>query len=327
MRTLNRRTAVAALATGAACALSGGAAWAQSGAWPTQTVKIVVPYAPGGAVDIIARLMAQELALKWGQAVIVDNKPGAGTQIGTDFTAKSRDGYTLLMTAAPFTVNPGLFTKMPYDTFKDFVPVALAARSGLFLVTSSKQTFSSVKDLIEEGKSVKGMTVASPGNGSMSHMAAELTSDLQKLNMTHAPYRGTPQAQTDVIGGQVQFMFDNPSTALPLIKDGKFKALAYTGSRRSKALPNVPTMAEAGVTGFEAINWFGLVAPSTMSVEAIDRIAADCNTVLRKREIIERFAKEGVETGGIPREAFGAFLAVETIKWAKIIKSRNIKPD
>jgi tripartite-type tricarboxylate transporter receptor subunit TctC len=161
----------------------------------------------------------------------------------------------------------------------------------------------------------------------MGHMTAELVADIEKLNLLHVPYKGTPQALTDVVGGQVQFLFDNPSSSLPLITSGKLKALAYTGPRRSKALPNVPTMAESGLPNFESINWFGLIAPSSMPEAAIARVSADTSAVLKKREIVERFAKEGVEVGGISRDFFGTFLAVETVKWAKIIKARNIKAD
>ncbi len=313
----------------AAVCVTSSAQWAsaQSNTWPTQTVKIVVPYAPGGTTDIAARIMAQEFSQLWGQSVIVDNKAGAATQIGTDLVAKSKDNHTLLMTASPFAVNPGLFAKLPYDTYKDFTPITLVVRSGLFLVTGGNQPYTSVKDLIAEGKATKGFTIASPGNGSMAHMSAELVTDIKKLNMTHVPYRSTPPAQTDVMGGQVQFMFDNPSTALPFIKEGKLKALAYSGPRRSKALPNVPTLAESGVPSFETVNWFGLLAPSSLPEAAVARISNDATAILRKREIVERFAKEGVEVGGISRESFGAFLAVETIRWTKIIKARNIKPD
>jgi tripartite-type tricarboxylate transporter receptor subunit TctC len=295
--------------------------------WPTQTVKIIVPYAAGGTTDIAARILALELSKRWGQPVVVDNKPGASTQIGTDLVAKSKDNHTLLMTASPFAVNPALYTKLPYDTFKDFTPITLVVRNGLFLVTSATQPFNSLKDLIAAGKGTGTVSIASPSNGSMGHMTAELVADIEKLNLLHVPYKGTPQALTDVVGGQVQFLFDNPSSSLPLITSGKLKALAYTGPRRSKALPNVPTMAESGLPNFESINWFGLIAPSSMPEAAIARVSVDTSAVLKKREIVERFAKEGVEIGGISRDFFGTFLAVETVKWAKIIKARNIKAD
>jgi tripartite-type tricarboxylate transporter receptor subunit TctC len=328
---MNRRTTL----TQAACTaflLSMGAsnASAQTSApatsWPTQPVKIIVPYAAGGTTDIAARILANELSKKWNQPVLVDNKPGASTQIGTDQVAKSKDGHTLLMTASPFAVNPTLFAKLPYDTYKDFKPVTLVVRNGLFLVAGGKQPYANIKDLVDAGKSDKTVSMASPANGSMAHMVSELLADQQKFNLLHVPYRGTPPALTDVVAGQVQFMFDNPSSSLPLIKDGKLKALAYTGAKRSKALPNVPTVAET-FPGFEALNWFGMLAPSAMDDKLLDRIARDANEVLKKKEVVERFTSEGVEIGGIPREAFGAFLAVETIRWAKIVKARNIKAD
>jgi tripartite-type tricarboxylate transporter receptor subunit TctC len=328
---INRRKTIlqSALATVALTAAA-NTAFAQNtaapAAWPTQAVKIVVPYAAGGTTDIAARILANELSKKWGQPVTVDNKPGASTQIGTDMVAKSKDGHTFLMTASPFAVNPALFAKLPYDTYKDFKPVTLVVRNGLFLVTSGTQPYANVKDMIDAGKGDKTVSIASPANGSMAHMVAELVADTQKINLLHVPYRGTPPALTDVIGKQVQFMFDNPSSSLPLIKDGKLKALAYTGPKRSKAMPNVPTVGET-IPGFEAMNWFGMLAPSAMDDRLLDRIAKDANDILKKKEIVDRFASEGVDIGGIPREAFGAFLAVETIRWAKIVRARNIKPD
>jgi tripartite-type tricarboxylate transporter receptor subunit TctC len=295
--------------------------------WPTQAVKIVVPYAAGGTTDIAARIMAVELSKRWGQPVVVDNKPGAATQIGTDLVAKSKDNHTLLLTASPFAINPSLFAKLPYDTYKDFSPITVVVRSGLFLVTGMNQPYNSVKDVVAAARRDKQITIASAGNGSMGHMTAELLADTEKLNLVHLPYKGSPPALSDVVGGQVQFFFDNPSTALPLIASGKLKALAYTGPRRSKALPRVPTMAESGLPNFETVNWFGLLAPRSMPEPIVARISADSADILRKRETVERFSKEGVEVGGISREAFGAFLAIETVKWTKIITARKIQPD
>ncbi len=321
-RTLNRSALAALVSVAFAAPLC-----AQTvPAWPTQAVKIVVPYAAGGTTDIAARILGNELSKKWGQPVVVENKPGASTQIGTDQVAKSKDGHTLLMTAAPFAVNPSLFAKLPYDTIKDFKPVTLVVRNGLFLVTGGNQPFANIKDLVEAGKGDKTVSIASPANGSMAHMVAELIADQHKLNLLHVPYRGTPPALSDVVGGQVQFMFDNPSSSLALIKEGKLKALAYTAPKRSRALPNVPTVAET-FPGFEALNWFGMLAPSSMDDALLDRIARDANEILKSKEVVERFDKEGVEIGAIPREAFGAYLAVETVRWARIVKARNIKPD
>jgi tripartite-type tricarboxylate transporter receptor subunit TctC len=319
-------TVAALIASTFALSAAAQAPSALASTWPTQTVKIIVPYTAGGTTDIAARILAVELSKKWGQPVLVDNKPGASTQIGTDQVAKSKDGHTLLMTASPFAINPVLFAKLPYDTYKDFKPVTLVARNGLFLVTSSQRPDSNIDALIKAGKGSTVVSVASPSYGSTAHMLAELIAHHQNLNMLIVPFDGTPAALVEVIAGQVQFMFDNPSSSLPLIKDGKLKALAYTGSKRSRAMPNVPTMAET-FPGFEAINWFGLLAPSAMDDKLLDRIARDANDVLKKKDIVERFNSEGVEIGGIPREAFGAFLAVETVRWAKIVKARNIKPD
>jgi tripartite-type tricarboxylate transporter receptor subunit TctC len=323
---INRRFVLIQSAMIAAFFAATNTTWAQTPAWPTQPVKIIVPYAAGGTTDIAARILANELSKKWGQPVLVDNKPGASTQIGTDQVAKSKDGHTLLMAASPFAVNPTLFAKLPYDTYKDFKPVTLVVRNGLYLVTGGKQPYANIKDLVDAGKGDKSVSIASPANGSMAHMVAELLADQHKFNLLHVPYRGTPPALTDVVAGQVQFLFDNPSSSLPLIKDGKLKALAYTGAKRSKALPNVPTVAET-FPGFEALNWFGMLAPSAMDDKLLDRIARDTNEVLKKKEVVERFTSEGVEIGGIPREAFGAYLAVETIRWAKIVRARNIKAD
>jgi tripartite-type tricarboxylate transporter receptor subunit TctC len=308
-------------------ALASSGAFAAEPTWPTQAVKIVVPYAAGGTTDIAARILGVELSKRWGQPVLIDNKPGASTQIGTDLVAKSQDGHTLLMTASPFAVNPALFAKLPYDTYKDFAPITMVVRNGLFLVTGAQQPFGAFKDLVAAGKGNNTVSVASPSNGSMGHMTAELIADTLQLNLLHVPYKGTPQALADVAGGQVQFLFDNPSSSLPLIKSGRLKALAYTGPRRSKALPDVPTVAESGLPNFQAVNWFGLLAPSAMPQAALNRIEKDATQLLAKREIVDRFAQEGVEVGGISSQAFGAFLAVETIKWAKIIKVRNIKAD
>jgi tripartite-type tricarboxylate transporter receptor subunit TctC len=324
----NRRKTLVHAALIAACSLTlTQATSAQPAAWPTQAVKIVVPYAAGGTTDIAARILATELSKKWNQPVLVDNKPGAATQIGTDLVAKSKDGHSLLLTAAPFAVNPALFAKLPYDTYADFKPITLVVRSGLFLITGASQSYNNLADVIAAGQSTKGITMASAGNGSMGHMSAELLADMQKLSMTHVPYRGTPPAMNDVIAGQVQLMFDNPSTVLPQAKDGRIRVLAYTDRKRSKAMPLVPTVAEQGVAQFEVVNWFGMLAPSQLSDSVVDRISKDVSDTLRKRDIIERFSKEGVEVGGISREAFGAFLALETVRWAKIIKARNIKPD
>jgi tripartite-type tricarboxylate transporter receptor subunit TctC len=316
-----------ALAVGLISSVSVSMSSAQSATWPSQTVKIVVPYAPGGTTDIAARVLAPELSKMWSQPVVVENRAGAATQIGTDAVAKSKDNHTLLLTAAPFAVNQSLFARLPYDSFKDFLPITLVVRSGVILVTNPSSGLKSVADVIAAGKQPKGISVANPGNGSMSHMSSELLADIMQLNITNIPYRGSGAALPDLVGNQVPLMFDNPSSVLPLIKDGKLTPLAYSDRKRSKALPNVPTMAESGVPNFETVNWFGLFAPSGVGEPTANKIQADVATVLKRKEIVDRFAKEGVDVGGISRESFGAFVAIETVKWGKIIRSRGIKAD
>lgn len=309
----------------ALCATVGSTpTWAQ--AWPTQAVKIVVPFPAGGAVDLTARVVAAGLAQKWGQSVVVDNRPGAATLIGTDLVAKSTDGHTLLLTSAAFAINPALLPKLPYDSKAAFIPITLVVRSGLVLVTGARSPYKSIDDLLAAGKTAQGVSVASAGNGTIGHMSAELVADMTGLKLVHIPYKSTPQAQTDVISGQVQFMFDNPSTALPMIKDGRLRALAYSGKTRSKALPDIPTVADT-VPGFDTVNWFGLMAPANLPPAAVARLARDTSDVLKRAEVVEHFKKEGVEVGGIAPEVFSAFLAVESSKWARIIRSRKIQPD
>lgn len=311
----------------AACLAIGLPSLSVAQTWPSQTVKIVVPYVPGGTTDIAARVLAPELSKIWKQQVVIENRAGAATQIGTDAVAKARDKHTILLTAAPYVINQSLFAKLPYEPAKDFLPVTLVVRSGLFLVANPNSPYKTVADVVKGGKEAKGLSMANAGNGSMGHMSAELLADMQKLNITNVPYRGSGQALTDLVGGQVPLMFDNPSSTLPFIKDNKLVPLAYSDRKRSKALPNVPTMAEAGIAGFETVNWFGMFVPSDMGDALADKVQADVAYVLRKREIIERFGSEGVEVGGISRESFGAFLAIEQLRWNRIIKARNIKPD
>jgi tripartite-type tricarboxylate transporter receptor subunit TctC len=315
------------LATTSACLITALPALTQAQTWPSQTVRIVVPFVPGGTTDIAARVLAPELSKIWKQPVVVDNRAGAASQIGTDFVAKSRDKHTILLTSAAFGVNPSLFAKLPYDTNKDFLPVTLVVRNGLVLVTSPNSPYKSVADVIKAGKDAKGVSMANAGNGGVGHMSAEVLADMQKLNVTNVPYRGSGQALTDVMSGQVALMFDNPSSVLPLIKDNKLVPLAYTDRKRSKALPNVPTMDESGIASFETVNWFGMFVPTDTGDPIADKIQADVAFVLRKREIVDRFNSEGVQVGGISRESFSGFVAVEQARWSRIVKSRNIKPD
>jgi tripartite-type tricarboxylate transporter receptor subunit TctC len=295
--------------------------------WPTQTVKIVVPYAPGGTTDIAARLLAQELAKTWRQAVIVENKAGAATQIGTDQVAKSKDNHTLLVTSGPFVINTALYPKLPYDNIKDFLPITALMRSGMVLVTNANSGLKSMADVVALGKTDNGLTIGSAGNGGVGHMSAELLADMQQLKLVHVPYRGASPAVLDLVGGQIPLLFESTPAVASFIAEGKLKVLAYTDRKRSKVFANVPTIAESGFDNYETVNWWGLFAPSGVGEQVANKIFFDTTRAIKKPEFAERFAKDGIEIGGISRESFGAFLAIEQIKWTKIIKARNIKPD
>jgi tripartite-type tricarboxylate transporter receptor subunit TctC len=295
--------------------------------WPTQTVKIVVPYAAGGTTDIAARLLAIELSKTWRQPVVVENKAGAATQIGTDQVAKSKDNHTLLVTSGPFVINTALYAKLPYDNIKDFLPITALMRSGMVLVTNANSGLKSMADVVALGKTDKGMTIGSAGNGGVGHMSAELLSDMLQLKLVHVPYRGASPAVVDLIGGQIPLLFESAPAVASFIADGKIKVLAYTDRNRSKVFANVPTIAESGFANYETVNWWGMFAPSTVSEQIAKKIYIDTIRAIKKPEFSDRFAKDGIEIGALSRESFGAFLAIEQVKWTKIVKSRNIKPD
>lgn len=295
--------------------------------WPEKPVKLVVPYAPGGTTDIAARLVAKKLSDSFKQQFIVENRAGANTQIGTDAVAKSApDGYTFLVTAAPFAINPSLYPKLPYDTLKDFEPVTLMVQNSMVLAVNPSAPEKSVKDLVSAAKT-KPLAFASAGNGSISHMSLELLASLSGGNIQHVPYKGSGQAIPDLLGGNVLYMFDNPSSILPQVKAGKLVALAYTGAKRSPAIPNVPTMAEAGVAGFETVNWFGMFAPARTPTEILDKMNVEVAKALRATDVVEQFAKDGVEVSPSSRAEFGRFIQNEIVKWGKIVRERNIKAD
>jgi tripartite-type tricarboxylate transporter receptor subunit TctC len=296
-------------------------------AWPEKPVKIIVPYAPGGTTDIAARLIAKKLSETYKQQFIVENRAGANTQIGTDAVAKSApDGYTFLLTAAPFAVNSALYPKLPYNALTDFEPITMVVQNSMVLAVNPLAAEKSVKDVIAASKS-KTLSFASAGNGSMSHMSLELLGALTGGNIQHVPYKGSGQAIPDLLGNSVSFMFDNPSSILPHVKSGKLIAVGYTGPKRLSALPDTPTMVEAGVGGFETINWFGLFAPAKTPVAILDQMNVEVAKALRAPDVSEVFTKDGVDVAPGSRDALGRFVKNEIEKWSKIVKARNIKPD
>ena len=320
------------LAMGALLAFSALAAAPMAGAqaYPAKPIRIVVPFPPGGATDILARAVAQKLTDAWGQAVVVDNRPGAGGNIGSELVAKAApDGYTLEMgTVGTHAINASLYAKMPYDHVKDFAPVILVAGVPNVLVVNPSLPVSSVQELIAYAKANPGkLNFASSGNGTSIHLAGELFKVMAGVQMTHIPYKGSAPALQDLIGGQVQLMFDNLPPSLPHIKAGKLRALAVTSATRSSALPDTPTIAESGLPGFEASSWFGVLAPAGTPPAIIAKLNGEIAAWLASAEAKERMLALGANIGGGSPEDFARHIAAETAKWQKVVKASGAKVD
>jgi tripartite-type tricarboxylate transporter receptor subunit TctC len=329
MRTLHRLS-IAALVAVATCAA------AQP--YPSKPIRLVVPFPAAGTTDILARDVGQHLTETLGQPVVIDNRPGAAGNVGSDIVAKSApDGYTLLMcTVSSHAINPGLYSKLPYDHVKDFAPVILVARVPNVLEVNPGVPVYTVADLIKLAKEKPGeINFASSGSGTSIHLSGELFKTMTGVNMVHVPYKGSAPAITDLIGGQVQVMFDNLPSSLQQIKAGKLRAIAVTSAQRSPALPDLPTIAESGVPGFEATSWFGVLAPAGTPPAIVNRLNAEINKWLQSTDGKEKLLAQGalieprgesVTAGGSP-EQFAAFIRSETDKWAKVIKASGAKVD
>jgi len=310
--------------------------WARGqGAWPTKPVRIVVPFAAGGTTDILARALAPELAKALGQAFIIENKAGAGGNLGADIVAKSPpDGYTLLMgTVGTQAINPSLYPKMPYDAAKDFVPITLVAGVPNVMVMNPAKAaangITDVRSFIAYARRNPGkLNMASSGNGTSIHLSGELFKTMTGTYMVHFPYRGSGPALLDLIGGTMDVMFDNLPSALPQIKAGKLTALAVTSGARSAALPDVPTIAEAGpVKGFEASSWFGLLAPAGTPTDIVNRLQQETAKALATPALKERLLAQGAIPGGDTPAQFTQFIAAESKKWAQVVKTSGAKVD
>ena len=303
--------------------------------WPAKPVRIIVPFPPGGTTDIVARSIGVELQRMWQQPVVIENRPGAGGNIGADQVAKSPpDGYTLLMgTVGTHAINQALYTqsgsKMSFDPVRDFVPITLVAGVPNVMVINPKLPVNTVTEFIAYGKEHPGqLNMASSGNGTSIHLSGELFKTMTGIYMVHFPYRGSAPALTDLITGNMNVMFDNLPSALPHIKSGRLKALAVTSRVRSPALPNVPTVEEAaGLKGFEASSWFGLFAPAGTSRAIVDKVQSDVAKALSNPEVRERFVAQGAEPGGNTPEQFAAFIRAESDKWTRVVKFSNAKVD
>ena len=308
--------------------------WAQPG-WPNKPVRIIVPFAAGGTTDILARALAPELGKAFGQTFIVDNKPGAGGNIGADMIAKSPpDGYNLLMgTVGTHAINAALYPKMPYDPVRDFIPISLVAGVPNVLVINPAKAeaykIANVADLIRYAKANPGkLNMASSGNGTSIHLSGELFKSMTGTYMLHFPYRGSGPALLDLIGGTMDVMFDNLPSALPQIKAGKLKALAVTSATRSAAVPDLPTIAEAGpVKGFDASSWFGLLAPAGTPADIVNRLQQETAKALQSPSLKERLLSQGAIPGGQTPAEFAKFIAAETSKWAQVVKVSGAKVD
>jgi len=320
---------LAASAIVACTAVAAPAVYAQA-VYPTKPIRIVVPFPAGGTTDILARAVGQKLTETNGQPVLIDNRPGAGGNIGAELVAKSPpDGYTLLMgTVGTHAINPSLYAKMPYDHQKDFAPVILVAGVPNVLVINPSVPANSVQELIAYGKANPGkLNFASSGSGTSIHLAGELFKTMSGVQMTHIPYKGSAPAIADLLGGQVQIMFDNLPSALPQIKAGKLKALAVTSAQRATALPDVPTIAEAGLPGFEASSWFGLLAPAGTPKEVIAKLNTEVAKWLASPEAREKLAAQGAIAAGKTPEDFTQHIVAETAKWQKVVKESGAKVD
>lgn len=298
--------------------------------YPNKAIKLVIPYAVGGSTDQTARLVAQSLSARLGQPVVVENRAGAGGTVAHDLVAKSpADGYTLLFSAAgPLTVTPHTYLKLSYDPVKGFEPITLVATQPLLLVVNPALKINSVADLIRTAQSQPDkLSYGSFGNGSAAHLAGEYFKTLAKVDMMHVPYKGSGPALVDLVGGQINLMFDVFSTAAPLVKAGKLRAIAITSSERSPQFPDVPTMQQAGVTGFEAGTWFGVLAPAGTPKPLVEQLSKALNSVLEERGLSETLAAQGANVrGGTPAQFKGFFLA-EYDKWGKIVKTAGVTAD
>lgn len=320
--------AMALVVTATAGVLSAAPAQAQ-GTWPDKPLKLVVPYPAGGNADNTARLLATQLGQRLGQQVVVDNRPGGSGTIGAAAVAKApADGYTLLLDATAFTVNPSLFPKLPFDAAKDFAPISLVLQVPLLMVVPANSPFQSVADLVKAAKARPGhLTYASAGNGGAQHLAGELFKQGQKVAITHIPYRGGAPALTDLIGGQVDMMFSATTASGPFVKSGKLRALAISSPRRVEGWESVPTVAESGVPGFQVSEWNGLFAPAGTPRPVLERLEAETRAIVASPEMKKRFAELGVQGVGSSAQEFSSFLKAETTKWAEVIRTSGIRID
>lgn len=324
---MKKRNCIAGVFIAMGLALGAGAAPAAG--YPDKPVTLVVPYPPGGATDVIARLIAEKLPAAWGQQVIVNNRPGAGTTVAAEAVARSPgDGYTLYMTTAAHTISASLYKKLNYDPLKDFAPLTLTSTIPLVLVTAPSLPVKNLDELIAYAKAApQGLSMASTGNGTPQHLTGELFKAKAGIKLVHVPYRGDAPMLTDLIGGQVQMAFVTLSAALPHIQSGKLTAIALAHPRRVDAIAQVPTMAEAGMKNFEAATWFGLFAPSSMPAELRQKIYQDVAKVVATPEMTKKLQDMGGDVNNSSPQQFQAFINDEAQRWAEGVKLSGAQID
>lgn len=308
----------------AALLLASGAAQAQE--YPVKPIRIVVPSSPGGGTDILARQLSVKLTERWGQQVIIDNRPGAGQMIGISLVAKSPpDGYTLVMTATPLAINTVLYKKVPYDPIRDFAPVTQVAAMPNLLVTHPTLPVRSLKQMIALAKSRPGeLAYASSGIGTGPHLSMELFNHMAGIKLEHVPYKGTGPALIDTMSGHVQLLMSTLLPPLPHLKTGRLRALGVTSAKRVSSLPDVPTVAEGGVAGYEVVGWYGIAAPAGTPQLVVAKLQTDISAILHAPELRDKLAAEGAEAVGSKPEEFGAFIKSEIDKWGKVVKAARI---
>ena len=319
---LRKLIARLAVATMVLSAVAGAQAQSAAQTYPNKPIRIVVTFTPGGAPDIIARLLGERFTAAWGQPVVIDNKPGSGGNIGSDFVAKSApDGYTLVVgTVGTHSINGALYTKMPYDMVRDFSPVSLVATTPNLLVVHNDVPAKTVQELIALGKREGKMSFASSGSGTSIHVSGELFKSMTGIDMTHIPYKGRASALPDLLGGRVTMMFDNMPSSLPLVREGKLRALGVTSLTRSPAAPDIPTIAESGLPGFEAVSWFAMFAPAGTPKPVVDKIQAEISRILKTPELAKKLTDIGLEPVGSTPEELAAYQREEIVTWAKVVR-------
>jgi len=298
--------------------------------YPSKPIRLVVPFTPGGSTDILARVIGMKLTEAWGKQVVIDNRPGAGGNIGVDLVAKSLpDGYTLVMGhIGTFGVNPTLYPKLPYDPIRDFQPITLVALVPNMLSVNPSLPVKSVKELIALAKAKPGtINFGSGGNGSAAHLAGEYFKLMTKTEITHIPYRGTSPAVTDLIAGQIQMIITGVPPTLNFVKTGKLRALAVATSKRLALLPDLPTIAEAGVPGYEATQWYGVLAPAGTPRPIVDKLNAEMAKAIKGPDVREKLAADAAEPVGNSPEEFGAFIKKEIARWAPVVKASGARPE